>query len=266
MNRLIILSCLISFSSLAQTTLLETNFQAGIPSNYTIVDNDGLTPAAGVSEYTNAWITITDPSDSANKIAASTSFFQPTGKANRWLITPALPLGAYGNFITWKARSQDASFPDSYVTLISTSDKQLTSFTDTISSIQGENVDWTTRTVNLSAKNFNNDTIYIAFVNRSDNAFKLYLDDIKVWKEDPLSVQSLDNESNFTVYPNPTNGTISLSTEATIENIRLFSANGELLIAKPATSQLDLTQLPNGVYYLIVQTNQGTATRKVIKF
>ena len=112
---------LITFSSLntfAQTTIISEDFQSGIPVSFSIVDNDGLTPNSAVAEYTSAWISIADPEDNMNMVAGSTSFFEPVGEADRWLITPLLVLGNYGNSISWDAKSHDASFPDDYLVLV----------------------------------------------------------------------------------------------------------------------------------------------------
>ena len=94
-----------------------------------------------ISEFTSAWITTIDPIDSTDTIAASTSYFSPAGTASRWLITPQLSLGAFGNYINWNARSHDPSFPDDYLVLVSTTDSQITSFTDTIGNINEEDLD-----------------------------------------------------------------------------------------------------------------------------
>jgi hypothetical protein len=88
----------------AQTVILSTDFQQGMPAVYTIVDNDGKTPDALVAEYTSAWITTVDPENAADTVAASTSYFTEMDSASRWMITPPLSLGAFGNFLEWNAK------------------------------------------------------------------------------------------------------------------------------------------------------------------
>ena len=127
-----ILTCVIAFVSFGQTDIFTTDFQSGIPVNYSIVNNDGLTPNSQVSNFSNAWIALQDPENNLDTIVGSTSFFEPEGTASRWLITPPFALGAYGNLIEWEAKSHDASFPDNYMILVSTTDNQISSFTDTV--------------------------------------------------------------------------------------------------------------------------------------
>ncbi len=51
-----------------QTVVMSTDFQQGIPTNYTLVDNDGNTPDPLVAEYTSAWITVVDPENALDTV------------------------------------------------------------------------------------------------------------------------------------------------------------------------------------------------------
>jgi len=264
--RKISLIFLLSVSSFAycQTELLNSDFQIGIPSNFTIVNNDGFTPADQVAEYTSAWISVVDPENTLDTVASSTSFFNPQGIASRWMITPALSVGSYGNFIEWNAKSQDASFPDDYLILISTTDNSLSSFTDTIGYIMEENVDWTTRMVNLSEKGYTNQSLFIAFVNVSVDGYKLYVDDIHVWKEDPANVQELVKENTIKVFPNPANETVNIESFESVEMVQLLNSNGQLL-AQTSEKTISLIAFPAGIYFLKIKTLHAVKTLKIVK-
>jgi len=265
MNKLIFfLTFSISSLGFGQTDLLLTDFQTGMPVSYTIVDNDGLTPAAQVSEYTSAWITVQDPENTLDTVAGSTSFFDPAGLANRWMITPALTLGTFGNFVEWEAKSHDASFPDDYLVLVSTTDTQLASFTDTIGHIIEEYAEWTVRSVNLSTEGYDNQTIYLAFVNITYDGFKLYVDDIHVWKNDDVAVDELNKAVTVSVYPNPTKGILTIQSESSFESAVLLNTNGQVLL-KTTEKSINIEAYPNGVYFLKVNTNEGIKTIKVLK-
>ena len=95
-----------SFCSIGQTTVYSEDFQNGLPTDFTVIDNDGLTPAPAVSNYTAAWIELVDPTNTSDTIVGSTSFFSPVGQADRWLITPKIGLSDYGNILYWDAKSQ----------------------------------------------------------------------------------------------------------------------------------------------------------------
>lgn len=260
----LLLISFVSSLSFGQVDLLNTDFQTGMPVAYTLVDNDGNTPAAQVSEYTSAWITVQDPENTTDTVAASTSYFSPVGTADRWMITPALTLGSFGNFIEWEAKSQDASYPDDYMVLVSTTDDQITSFTDTIGSIDQENFEWTYRTVDLSSEGYNNQTIYVAFVNVTEDGFKLYVDDIRVWKEDPVGIEELTETIQVNLYPNPTTGFITIQTAESIKEIKVISTNGRTILTT-ASTQIDLSSYPSGVYFVNIETENGVVTKRVVK-
>lgn len=259
----LIASCL-TFAANSQTDIFTTDFQTGIPVNYSVVDNDGLIPDAQVANFSNAWISLQDPDNSADTIVGSTSFFSPIGTASRWLITPAISLGAYGNFIEWQAKSHDASYPDDYMLLVSTTDNQISSFTDTIYTVIGENFEWTTRHVSLSANGYNSETVYLAFVNNTEDGFILYLDDLHAWKEDPVSVNEIAATIQVKVYPNPTTEIVNVETSAQLIQIELLSLNGDLMLSSKNAS-LNLSNYPVGVYFLKVVTEEGIVVKRIIK-
>lgn len=247
----------------AQVNILNTDFQLGIPTNYSILNNDGNTPDNSVAEFSNAWIALPDPENSLDTVAGSTSYFSPVDTASRWLITPALQLGAFGNYISWNAKSHDPSFPDDYMVMVSTTDNQISSFTDTIGNIEQENFEWTTREVNLSQKGFNAQTIYVAFINVTYNGFKLYLDDIAVRKEDPLGVSELQNLA-VSVYPNPFTNQVSVKSEKAIDEVKIFDLSGKL-VATTTQSTINTESLESGYYLLKVKSGNQTVTKRIVK-
>ncbi len=245
-----------------QIEIYNEDFQSGLPVNYTVVDNDGLTPNAVVSEYTEAWIEITDPENASDTIMASTSYFDPVGQADRWLITPAITLGAYGNIAYWEAKSEDDSFPEDYYVLVSSTDTQISSFTDTLVFIFNELPDWTTQSGNLSDLGLDNQTIHLAFVNRTDDGFKLYIDDIRVEMEDPSGVDEL-SEVQITVFPNPTTKMIEIS-GLNPDEVTIYSLAGKQLLTT-SSSKIDLSSLAAGRYILEARNSKHVARSLVVK-
>jgi hypothetical protein len=248
----------------AQVTLFNVDFQNGIPSNFSIINNDGLTPAPAVSEYTSAWISTIDPSNVTDSIASSTSFFSPVGTANRWLITPKVKLGSFGNFIEWNARSQDASFPDDYLVLVSRTTPSIAAFQDTIAKLSAEYVDWTTRTVDLSLKGFNDDSVYVAFVNKTNNGYKLYIDDIRIWKEDPASLFEVTNVNTVDVFPNPSTDYVKISTIDSFISATIYSLNGQEILTS-TDQKIAVHAIENGVYFISIATSKGVASVRFVK-
>jgi hypothetical protein len=261
----LLLFILVSFSLgiSAQTVIFSTDFQQGIPANYTIVDNDGNTPDPLVAEYTSAWITVVDPENALDTVAASTSFFTSLDSASRWMITPPLALGAYGNYIKWNAKSHDPSYPDDYLVLVSTTDNQLASFTDTIGYIQEENFEWTNREVNLFTEGYYDQTIYVAFINRTLDGFKLYIDDIEVRKDDATGLQEPNVVSNI-VYPNPATDVIHVASTDKIQQLEVLDLNG-MRVLSSTDSYVNVQALPVGIYLVRFTVNGITTTQRISK-
>ena len=249
----------------AQITLFSTDFQSGIPSNYSIVNNDGNIPFATMTPFIGqeAWISLEDPDSTLNLVAASTSFFETADSADRWLISPQISLSTFGNYLTWKAKSHDPSFPDDYVVLLSTTGNLPADFTDTIGSVEQENFEWTNREVDLSSLGLNDSSIYVAFVLRTYDGFKMYLDDILVRGEDASSIEQQD-EISVTVYPNPTNGILRVKTDVEIQKLEIFSVRGELLLST-FQSEINLADLNAGSYFLRATTSKGVSSKLVQK-
>lgn len=251
---------LFSTSSLgfAQTQVYVEDFENGIPGSYTIVDNDGLTPNTATVDFADAWISLPDPLDSLDTIVGSTSYFEPTGTADRWLITPQITLGAFGNSVSWDSRSHDASYPDGYYVLVSSTDTQLASFTDTIFFVSAANPTWSVNTANLSDHGLDGQQVHIAFVNRTYDGFKLYLDSISVTVEDPVGINEL-NTPQILMSPNPATETVYFN--GSMEEIRLYNMSGELVSRFKNTTKINIVDLVPGMYHIEIK-NKGIIFRE----
>ena len=103
--------------------------------------------------------------------------------------------------------------------LVSTTDNQISSFTDTIGDVEQENFEWTEREVNLSENGYNSQIIYVAFVNTTFDGYILYLDSVQTRIEDPVGNIELQSIS-VKMYPNPTNDFCTILTAKPIKSIK----------------------------------------------
>jgi hypothetical protein len=70
-------------------------------------------------------------------------------------------------------------------------------------------------------------------------------------------------------YPNPTTGIVTISDHVErVQTVRIVNVLGEPICASlDATgTKIDLSQLPNGVYYLQVETKERVIIEKLIKY
>lgn len=264
--------------NLQAQVLLSENFNNGFPLAWQSIDADGLTPVPQVAYCGYAFATHIDfDSTSANdSILVATSWFTPVGAANNYLITPQITLLANGNFLTWQAKSQDPSYPDGYMVLVSTTNNSISSFTDTIYNTNAEVPYWINRQINLDA--YAGQSIYLAFRHYTNNKFILAIDNIEVYADITFAVNENYQENNINVYPNPTNGMLYLG----IKNQEIIKNNSSLTIydisGKEVFKQnfnnainnpnnpilLNLNALQNGIYFLHAETKNGSVNKKII--
>ena len=67
------------------------------------------------------------------------------------------------------------------------------------------------------------------------------------------------------IYPNPTNGLVNIEIQnQTIQSIKVYGLQGQL-IKETAESQFDLSNYPNGMYFIKAQTKEGFLSYKLLK-
>jgi len=255
----ITLSLGLCIAAQAQTIAFEENFTAGIPATWTIYNEDGLTPAESVSDFTAGWIGYISGVDTA---AASTSYYDPSGQANDILVTPQLSLTTYSRFI-WSARSVDASYPDGYQVLISTTDNAVTSFTDTLLTIGAESALMNRRTIELDAAGYADQDVYIAFQNNSSDGYILLIDDVTLLTAETASIAETTT-IDVNIYPNPSNDFIQINSTEQIEKISIYAMDGRLELSTSET-QIDISTLVSGNYICVIQTTNGLHTEQISK-
>ncbi|MBK7669534.1 MAG: T9SS type A sorting domain-containing protein [Sphingobacteriaceae bacterium] len=71
-------------------------------------------------------------------------------------------------------------------------------------------------------------------------------------------------KQDIIVYPNPTNSTLSIKTEETIESATVYNLLGSVVLEETNKS-FSVEQLPAGVYTLQIKTANGTGTVRFVK-
>lgn len=90
--------------------------------------------------------------------------------------------------------------------------------------------------------------------------------DMGTFEYDPaLSTNDYTTLKNFKIYPNPTNGIITIETTNAIEKIELYTLLGRKL-SESNNTQIDLSNLANGIYLLTINTQDGKkGVMKILK-
>ena len=253
MRNIFLIFFLISFGlSLAQTELLNQNFNNGNLSSWTFIDGDLAAPYNDpmVSNLSSSFHLVEDY-DSLNvgdSIMAANSWFNDTIAASNFIITPAITFTNNGNYLNFQAKSLDGSYPEALQVFCSQyleKDSILNSmlFFDTIAL---PNL-WTNFQVKLEGTPLNT-PLYIAFRHYSDNRYIIALDNVNVVTNN-LSNQEKLISNSFTVYPNPSNGNINIESSINNGNINIYNAIGKTVWSGKINHKV-LICLAKGIYFL----------------
>ncbi|MBP9690316.1 MAG: T9SS type A sorting domain-containing protein, partial [Bacteroidia bacterium] len=84
-----------------------------------------------------------------------------------------------------------------------------------------------------------------------------------------LSTVGISNQTlidNVVIYPNPAEETLTIKTQ-TKGFISLIDVNGKRLIKEffDANIDIDISLLPSGLYFVLIESNEGTFGQKIIK-
>lgn len=185
-KNLLIISLL--FVGIAYGQVFQEDWDGNGPGigSWTLIDVDGNTPDSHVSFVDNAWVVVDKNGDDGNfggpegdNAAISTSWYDPAGTSNDWLISPQITLPADELFVLWDAKAQDGDYPDGYeLKLAPNGGDTVDDFTVTLFSVTGEEASWTTHAISLG--DYVNTSIRLAWVNNSTDQFALLVDNIKV--------------------------------------------------------------------------------------
>lgn len=81
-----------------------------------------------------------------------------------------------------------------------------------------------------------------------------------------LSTPSFNLEESIVLFPNPVSEKLNISTTSNFTFIKaqVYSINGQKLM-ETATSQLNMSELSAGIYFVKVTTEQGSVAKKIVK-
>ena len=83
-----------------------------------------------------------------------------------------------------------------------------------------------------------------------------------------MGVESIIEDNSITIYPNPTNSEVNISSENIINSIEIYNSLGQRVYYSVVNSMekvIDISSFVNGVYILGVNTENGVIRKKIIK-
>ena len=81
-----------------------------------------------------------------------------------------------------------------------------------------------------------------------------------------LGIEDVNYISNsIKLYPNPATDIVNIKTNQTIENITVLNVNGQKVLDIANQSQINISNLPTGMYFFNIKTDQSTQNIKILK-
>jgi hypothetical protein len=223
------------FAKAPGDTLFYENFEGTTwPDNLQRLNVDGRPAAASINTLfgTNAWTLRPEGAGITNQVGASTSWTNPVGVANRWMVSPEVTLtGDYK--LSWLSKAVDPDFPDGYEVRICTNcpanitnANVLSSFSTVLFSLAEDQTEGLLpHSVSLSA--YEGQTVRFAFRNNSDDKFILMIDDILLYRvpQKDLAAGEIFSPSNEIYNCSRENFPVAISYSnpgaATVQNVLL---------------------------------------------
>ena len=188
---------------------------------------------------------------------------------NDWLISPQITLGTSNQLKFWAKACNTQYGAERFSVWVSTTDTDVASFTkiSTGAFITTPNITWAEYTYNLAAT-YDNLPVYIGIKCTSPDMFGFAVDDFSVTG----TVLATDSffASNYSVGPNPATDVVNISAKNnnTINTVEITDVNGRVVknvTVNAATSQINVSDLNSGVYFLKASSENGVGTSKIVK-
>jgi hypothetical protein len=83
------------------------------------------------------------------------------------------------------------------------------------------------------------------------------------WEPVITFVDEIESGTNYVVFPNPTTGVFQIGGVLIDESV-IFNASGKKIM-RSVSNSIDLSNYPDGIYYIRFTTGQGPITKKIVK-
>ena len=216
-------------------------------------------PSGNYSSNTNETITLNSPVDLSNAIGASASFYAQWDIENNWdYVQFEVSTNGGGTWIP-----QCGNFTNSG----SSNNSQPTGEP----LYDGTQNDWVLEEINLS--DYLGENIIVRFQLRSDGSVNedgFYFDDltINIVEPGPLGVGGI-SAIQFSVFPNPVEDLLNITTSVSNYTIELYSLQGTLVERienNEGSKSIDYSDLASGVYIVKLISGEFSQTVKIVRF
>lgn len=171
--------------------------------------------------------------------------------------------------ITFKARVQNPMTPAEHfaVAVSTTSDTDPSAFTTVFETTMTSKAAGSWHYFDVDLREYQGQQIYIAFVHfNCTNQFYLNIDDIMLHRVfDAVGENSL---SAMKAYPNPVSDRVHVDNDRTVDSYEVYDITGAMVLRREVAAKsfdVDMRQLSAGTYFLKVNTEGLSQTKRIVK-
>jgi len=262
---------LITNFTFAQTIIFEEGFESGTfpPADWEIESNVTASTWENSIGFTAGTITI-EPVDGLNFARVN---WQTGLDQDEWLITPSIDFTGYegGELTFWFNGSYYWSVDDPKCTLKLHSKIGTGAWTvlwnvveDTSFVSTSINWNWLLATVSL-AQFEGESNVKFAWVYTGNDGAAFSIDAVKIKATPASAINEL--KANVSISPNPTNGIINVSSDKNY-TVDVIDITGRIISSTEMMNNrvsIDISENPVGMYFVRLNSEEGTAVYKVIK-
>lgn len=190
--------------------------------------------------------------------------FNDVNAADDWLISPAFTLGDRAAATFEYSATEDMSgyvAPEKYEVYAIVNGQPYNEGTLVVAPQECDNTEWLTQFVNLSA--FARQSVQVAIHVISDpNAFVFGIQNFAI-ANNLVGVES--REIQTSIFPNPANSNLHVSTSTPMNSVSLYNLAGQLLgryDAEGLQTEINVSNLSSGMYLLKIETEKGVVNQK----
>ena len=187
------------------------------------------------------------------------SSYMQASDYTQYLISPELNLGGEGQLSFW-LYAQSSSYTEKCQIMTSSTTNDISSFSNLGSVISVTSAQsWEEHTATLPA---NTKYVALRYAVTSDSWY-LGVDDVKITAPGVVGIND-EIVSDINIFPNPTTGIVNIEAEG-LNKVVVYDVTGRKMMSVANESTIDISNLEAGVYFFSVETENGSAMKKLVK-
>lgn len=80
----------------------------------------------------------------------------------------------------------------------------------------------------------------------------------------PNNINKITSEQYVSIYPNPSEGKFVVHTSLSTAQFSVFNLLGPQVLPEQSSSEIDLSNFPKGIYFVVIQDGKSTINKKII--